>query len=121
MQNPSTAGNSSNGKENADETSKSNGVSNVAREFNNFVNDIENLIKATSNLTGEELQKAKEKLNERISVAKQCATEMGEAVADRARKTAETTNSYVHDQPWSAVGASAAVGVLLGYVLARRH
>ncbi len=40
---------------------------------------------------------------------------------NRARKTAETTNTYVHEQPWNAIGASAAVGLLLGYLLARRN
>jgi ElaB/YqjD/DUF883 family membrane-anchored ribosome-binding protein len=79
------------------------------------------LIKATTNLTGEDLQKAKDKLNERISAAKKSVTEVSETVVERARKTAETTNTYVHEQPWNAVGASAAIGLLLGYLLARRN
>jgi ElaB/YqjD/DUF883 family membrane-anchored ribosome-binding protein len=124
MQNPSTSGSSfsnSKGDAQASPASKSDSSSGIAREFHNFVADIEDLLKATTNLTGEDLQKAKAKLNERIAAAKESATEMGETVINRARKTAETTNTYVHEQPWNAVGASAAIGLLLGYLLARRH
>ena len=97
------------------------GASSVAHEFKNFVADIEDLIKATTNLTGEDLQRAKDNVNQRIAAAKESATEIGESVINRARQTAEHTNAYVHEQPWSAIGASAAVGLLLGYLLARRH
>jgi ElaB/YqjD/DUF883 family membrane-anchored ribosome-binding protein len=133
MQNSSSAGTNFSGnsgnKENTnpnlhaqgDHSSKTGGDSKIAREFNNFVADIEDLIKATTNLTGEDLQKAKDKLNERISAAKKSVTEVSETVVERARKTAETTNTYVHEQPWNAVGASAAIGLLLGYLLARRN
>ena len=46
--------------------------------------------------------------------------EVGENLANRARKTAESTNAYVHEQPWTAIGAGAAAGVLVGYLLTRR-
>lgn len=95
--------------------------SNIANEFNNFVSDVEDLIKATTHLTGEDLTKAKAKLNERIASAKESATEIGESLANRARKTAETTNTYVHEQPWNAVGVGAALGLVVGYLLARRN
>jgi ElaB/YqjD/DUF883 family membrane-anchored ribosome-binding protein len=94
--------------------------SSLASEFRNFVADVEDLIKATTSLSGEDLAKAKAKLNERIASAKHTAEDLGESIAARARKTAECTNAYVHEQPWTAVGAGAAAGLLLGYLLARR-
>jgi len=102
-------------------TAKTNGVqSNVSREFHNFIADIEDLIKATTSLTGEDLARAKAKLSERVAAAKESVEEMGGAVAQQARKTAADTNDYVHEQPWQAIGAAAAVAFLLGFVLARR-
>ena len=119
----STFGNRDNSDTNARDghSSKSGGDSKIAREFTSFVADVEDLIKSTANLTGDELQKAKDKLGERIKSAKDAATDVGETVVDRARKTAECTNTYVHEQPWNAVGAGAAIGLLLGYLLARRN
>jgi ElaB/YqjD/DUF883 family membrane-anchored ribosome-binding protein len=94
--------------------------SGIAREFHNFVADVEDLIKSTSQLTGEDLAKAKVKLNARVSAAKETMVEIGETIANRTRKTAAEANNYVHEKPWNAIGASAAVGFLLGYILSRR-
>jgi ElaB/YqjD/DUF883 family membrane-anchored ribosome-binding protein len=33
---------------------------------------------------------------------------------------ARATDEYVHDNPWQAIGVAAAVGFLLGLVVARR-
>jgi ElaB/YqjD/DUF883 family membrane-anchored ribosome-binding protein len=96
------------------------GKSAMAHEFQNFVADIEDLVKATTNLTGDELSKAKANLQHRIAMAKDSAEDIGETIVHRARKTAESTNTYVHDQPWNAIGVSAAVGLLFGFLLARR-
>lgn len=119
MKNSSTAGASS--KSNETDAMVADATSGIAREFHNFVADIEDLLKATTTLTGDDLQKAKDKLNERIAAAKGSASEMGESVVKRARKTAETTDAYVHEQPWNAVGIGAAVGLFVGYLLARRN
>jgi ElaB/YqjD/DUF883 family membrane-anchored ribosome-binding protein len=95
-------------------------LSNMAREFRSFVSDVEDLIKATNNLTGDELNKAKAKLEQRISSARTSAEELGGTIAERARKTAKSADNYVHEQPWTAIGAGAGIGVLVGYLLTRR-
>jgi len=105
---------------NSKTTAAESGQSTLTQEFQSFVADIEDLVKATTQLTGEDLNKAKAKLQQRIASAKGSADELGENIVNRARKTAESTNVYVHEQPWNAIGASAAIGLLLGYILARR-
>ena len=84
--------------------------STLVHEFQSFVADIEDLIKATTQLTGEDLNKAKAKLQQRIASAKGSAEEIGENIVNRARKTAESTNVYVHEKPWTAIGASIGPG-----------
>ena len=95
-------------------------LSGVSREFHNFLADIEDLVKATTSLTGEDLAAAKAKLNARIEAARESVAEISGTITQRVRKGAKITNSYVHDQPWQAIGVGAAVGMLLGYVLGRR-
>ncbi len=97
-----------------------NASSDLSQEFKSFVCDIENLIKETASLTGDDLAKAKTRIAQRIEVAKQSAGEVGSSLAQQARKTAEVTNQYVHDQPWTVIGAGAAITFLLGFLLARR-
>lgn len=95
-------------------------LTNMAREFRSFVADVESLIKATNTLTGEELNRAKAKLEQRISSARTSVEELGGNIAERARQTAKTADTYVHEQPWTAIGAGAGIGVLVGYLLSRR-
>lgn len=89
----------------------------VVQDFRTFVQDIESLIRSTSELTGEDLAKVKAKLNERISVAKKSLEGWGETISDRASKSATAANNYVHEKPWPVIGASAAIGFLAGYLL----
>lgn len=91
----------------------------VANKFNDFVEDVENFIETTRNLSGEDLYKAKAKLNERIAEAKESAEELGESIAKRTREAAKKTNEYAHKQPWVTVGVGVAVGLLVGYLVAR--
>jgi ElaB/YqjD/DUF883 family membrane-anchored ribosome-binding protein len=94
--------------------------SRIAGEFTNFVSDVEDLVKQTTSLTGDELTKAKQKLTKRLSDAKDTVSEFGGAMAARAKKTAHATNDYVQNEPWKAVGIGAVFGLLLGVVLSRR-
>lgn len=92
----------------------------VSEEFHNFLSDVEDLVKDTTSLTGDDLARAKEKLGARLASAKESLAEAGGVVADHARKTAKATDTYVHEQPWKAIGIGATVGLLLGFALARR-
>lgn len=89
-------------------------------EFRNFITDVEDLIKATGSLTGDDLARAKAKLTARIASAKNSVDEMSTAIVGRARQAAKATDGYVQENPWKAVGAGAALGVLIGFLIARR-
>lgn len=89
-------------------------------EFYNFLADIEDLVKATNLLTGEELVKAKAELSKRINTAKASMNGVSQSITEQAKKTAIITDTYAHDKPWQVIGAGSAIGFLLGYLLARR-
>src|SRR5690348_6340329 len=89
----------------------------VSHEFHNFVDDVEHLIKETSSLTGEELDQARTKLNERIATARDLVEKNGNSLSKQARKSVAAGNKYVHQQPWQFVGAGTAIGLLIGLAL----
>jgi ElaB/YqjD/DUF883 family membrane-anchored ribosome-binding protein len=93
----------------------------IANEFHRFVGDVEELFKATTLVTGDDLIKASQKLGARIETAKRAAEDIGGSIYDRARKSAATTNQYVHDHSWAVVGASVVGSFLVGYLLSRRE
>jgi len=95
-------------------------VSNASTEFHNFISDVEDLVKETTTLTGEDLSRAKARLSARLTEAKASAMDMGNDIAKRAKKSAAATDEFVHEQPWKSIGAGAAIGLIIGFALARR-
>lgn len=93
----------------------------VSQEFQHFLSDIERLVKSLTSLTGSELEIAKAQLKQRIAAAKITVSEVRSTLAKHANNTISATDTYVHEQPWKAVGTSAAIGFLLGLILARRN
>jgi ElaB/YqjD/DUF883 family membrane-anchored ribosome-binding protein len=101
--------------------------SGMAREYHAFLTDVEDLISSATSLTGEDLTRAKAALAARIAAAKAAVGKAGAAVGkagslvtERAQKGAKATDDYVRTQPWQAVGITAVVGVLVGFLLGRR-
>jgi ElaB/YqjD/DUF883 family membrane-anchored ribosome-binding protein len=92
----------------------------ISAEFQHFLADIEDLVAQATSLTGDDLSRAKNTLNNRISAAKHSLEDMSGNLVQKARDGAAVTNNYVHEQPWAAIGVSAAVGVLVGFLLSRR-
>ncbi|MDP3848684.1 MAG: hypothetical protein Q8R10_19880 [Pseudomonas sp.] len=95
-------------------------ASGVSREFHNLITDIEDLIKDTATLTGDELAQTKVMLTARVNAAKEVLAGLGNTVSEQVRKNSERTNEYVHAQPWRAIGGVAAVAFVLGLLLNRR-
>ena len=60
-------------------------------------------------------------LMESLTTAKnhalEAATDVKEAGVEKAREIARDVDEGVHQNPWSYIAGSAAVGVLLGYIL----
>ena len=84
------------------------------------VADAEELLKATANQTGERIAAARAKAEESLKAAKARLAEEKAAVVARTKAAAKTTEDYVRANPWKAVGITAAVGLVLGILVARR-
>jgi ElaB/YqjD/DUF883 family membrane-anchored ribosome-binding protein len=89
-------------------------------DFNVVVADAEALLLATANQGGEKLAEVRAKAEESLRVVK---TRMLEAQADllvKTRAAAKATDMYVHENPWNAIGVSAGLGLVVGFLIGRR-
>jgi len=91
----------------------------LMRDLKNVISDAESWLRG-SNLTGEDLKAAKAKFERTLVGAKDSIIRMEEAVVEKTRATAKATDVYVTENPWKAIGISAAVGVLVGALISRR-
>ena len=84
------------------------------------VTDAEELLKATAGQAGEKVAAARARAEESIDAAKTRIAQAGYAAAAQTREAAKATDDYVHDNPWTAIGVAAAVGIVIGVLLARK-
>jgi ElaB/YqjD/DUF883 family membrane-anchored ribosome-binding protein len=82
--------------------------------------DAEALLSATAGQAGEKIQRARERAQETVKVARERLADTQEEVVKRARAAAKETDAYVHDNPWQAVGIAAGVAFIIGVLVSRR-
>jgi ElaB/YqjD/DUF883 family membrane-anchored ribosome-binding protein len=82
--------------------------------------DAEALLSATAGQAGEKIQRARERAQETVKVARERLADTQEEVVKRAKVAAKQTDDYVHDNPWQAVGIAAGVAFIIGVLLSRR-
>ena len=90
----------------------------LVQGIDNLVDEAEKL--ATPSDNGAEQGAAWERLAQQIRTAKQELQRLEERAATRAKHAAHATDIAVHQHPYTAMGAAAAVGVLIGLLIARR-
>jgi ElaB/YqjD/DUF883 family membrane-anchored ribosome-binding protein len=78
-----------------------------------LANDVEELLKATAAQSGERIAEARVRAQAAIARARTVAIEQG-------KQAAQTTDDYVRENPWAAIGVSAAIGLLVGLLIGRR-
>ncbi len=84
------------------------------------ISDAEELLRATTNAAGEKVSAARAKMEDSVRAAKIKLAQAQDVVVDGAKAAAQATDDYVHAHPWKAVGFGAAIGVIVGMLIARR-
>lgn len=82
--------------------------------------DAEALIKASANQGGEALSAVRTKAEDSLAIAKSKMTELEEVLSTRSKAMVTATDEYVHEKPWQALGITAGLGILIGYLINRR-
>ena len=91
----------------------------LMQDFRLVVTDTEELLRATAGVAGEKVSAARERIQENLAAAKVRLAKAEEAVVAKTKEAAMATDEYVHENPWTAVGVGAAVGVIVGMLISR--
>ncbi len=70
--------------------------------------------------TGSDLDNLTNQIQDGIERGKYTWRDIQSSVVDKTRAAAETTDHYVHENPWTVIGIAAGVGLVLGLLLAPR-
>lgn len=92
----------------------------LAKDFKNVVSDAEELLQALGNDGDVKVKAMKSRVQASLKQAHERLGELQTSIVDGAKAAANATDEYVHQNPWQAVGISAVVGALVGYLIGRR-
>lgn len=90
-------------------------------DFDKLVRDSEALLRSLATVSGEKALSVRESLEENLRSAKTRVREIQESAMDKASGAAREADTYVRDNPWTAIGVAAAVGVVVGVILTSRR
>ena len=82
--------------------------------------DAEELLKMTAGQVGDKAGELRQRMQVRMDQAKADLARMQEMALVRAKDAGKAADDYVHENPWTAMGMAAGVGLLLGMLISRR-
>ena len=88
----------------------------VKNDIGQLAEDAHALMTATADVAGEKVGAARK----RLAAALERAKEIAGTVRAKAVAGAKATDPAVHEHPYQAIGIALGVGVILGYLVARR-
>jgi ElaB/YqjD/DUF883 family membrane-anchored ribosome-binding protein len=96
-----------------DDTSK------LMGDLKTLIGDAEELLRATTNQAGEKVAVARQKIEQSLIEGKKALADAEKMVIEKSKEYADITDDYIRENPWSAVGIAAGVGLVLGLLLRR--
>jgi ElaB/YqjD/DUF883 family membrane-anchored ribosome-binding protein len=84
-----------------------------------LIGDAEELFKATTNQAGEKVAVARQKIEQSLIEGKKALADAETIIVEKSKQYADITDDYIRENPWTAVGIAAGVGLVLGLLIRR--
>jgi len=89
----------------------------LIEQFHAVVNDTEQLLKTVTNAGGDKVDAMRTSAEKSLKKAKERLHDLQHAAAEKAGDASDQAHAYVHEHPWQAISAAAALTVAAGLVI----
>jgi ElaB/YqjD/DUF883 family membrane-anchored ribosome-binding protein len=89
-------------------------------ELSNAIGEAETWLKDAASQESIVPSEARERFEDTLQTARTDLRKLEESLVAHGRDAAQSADIYVHDNPWKAVGLGAALGVIVGLLIARK-
>jgi ElaB/YqjD/DUF883 family membrane-anchored ribosome-binding protein len=86
-------------------------------DLKRVVRDSEELLHDSGEVVGEKARELRERLNQTLVKAKEACTRLQE----KTKATAKAADECIRDHPYQSIGVALGVGVLIGWLVTRKH
>jgi ElaB/YqjD/DUF883 family membrane-anchored ribosome-binding protein len=90
-----------------------------ASQLQKFFDDVEELLGRVSSLDDKDISRLRARVESSIDHVKDSVRSTASSAIEGTRHAAQATDEYVHRKPWVAIGAGAAIGLLVGALIRR--
>lgn len=91
-----------------------------AADVNAVLLDAEELLRQAGQATGEEAKELRSRAQAAISRAKDSLMQLEQRAVAQTKAAAQATDHWVHEHPWTALGAAAGLAFLVGLAVNRK-
>ncbi len=92
----------------------------LVKDIKTVVGDTDELLRGIAGAATDRYTATRARVEGKLGEAKTRLDETRTQIAARARGLADTGETYVKDNPWKVMGATAVLGLAIGYLLTRR-
>lgn len=92
----------------------------LVSDLKGVANDADELMKEVAGATAEGFSATRTQIEEKLSAAKARLDNARVVAGEKVRYAAGATDAYVRENPWTVLGAAAAAGLLIGFLINRR-
>lgn len=95
-------------------------IKTVRNDMKTLVKDAQELFHEAALASGGKAEELRAKGLELLDVAMEKAQELQAVAVEKGKVAAHSTDEFVHEHPWKAVGIAAGVGLLVGLLISRK-
>ncbi|HYD94763.1 MAG TPA: DUF883 family protein [Noviherbaspirillum sp.] len=95
-------------------------IKTVRNDMKTLVKDAQDLLREASLATGEKADELRARGLALLDTAMERAQEVQAVALEKGKAAAQSTDEFVHEHPWKAVGIAAGVGLVVGMLISRR-
>lgn len=95
-------------------------IKTVRNDMKTLLKDAQELFREASEVTGEKAEELRAKGLVLLDTAMEKAQEVQAVALEKGKVAAQSTDEFVHQNPWKAVAISVGVGMLIGMLVARK-
>ena len=92
----------------------------LVSDIKSVISEGEEILSATADQAGEKIGNLRERIKMRLADSKVRLIHAEEVLLAKTKATAQATDEFVHESPWTSIGIAAGVGVLIGMLISRR-
>ena len=95
-------------------------IKTVRNDMKTLVKDAQDLLREAGMASGEKAEELRAKGLALLDAAMEKAHEVQIVALEKGKVAAQTTDQFVHEHPWKAVGIAAGIGLVVGMLISRR-